>query len=375
MSGVYIHIPFCKKACHYCDFHFSTSLDLKNSFLKSLSKEIELQKRFLDSPIKSIYFGGGTPSLLEPIEIKNIIKDLKNQFDFNKNLEITLEANPDDFDDINKIKEFKKIGINRLSIGIQSFDPEVLKKLNRSHDAFQAEKAIESALKIGFDNFSCDLIYGIPFQGFETFKKSVDKLIEYQVPHISNYCLTIEEDTVFGKWQKTKKIDYPKDEDTIREFEYMQSTFSKNGYIQYEISNFAKSEYESFHNSNYWKNETYLGLGPSAHSYDGKNRFYNVSNNTKYIKSIQLESKIPFTIEKLSVQNRINEHIMTRLRTVWGVDLNFLKMTFSYDLIKENKEYINELLISELIIISDQTIILTNRGKLLGDEISSNLFA
>ena len=374
MSGVYIHIPFCKKACHYCDFHFSTSLKNKNLLLESLSSEIHFQRNFLKKPIQSIYFGGGTPSLLDPSEINSIIEDLRREFQFSEQLEITLEANPDDFDDLIKIQEFKDIGINRLSIGIQSFDAKVLEKLNRSHNGEQAEKAIESALHAGFDNFSSDLIYGIPFQDFKTFKNSVDKLIDYQVPHISNYCLTIEENTVFGNWQKKNKINYPTDENTIREFEYMQNAFAKNNYSQYEISNFAKPNYESFHNSNYWKNKTYLGLGPSAHSYDGENRYYNVNNNAKYIKSIQEDNQIPYSTERLSLQNKINEYIMTRLRTVWGIDLNYLKQSFSYDLINKNQKYINQILANRLISISNNTIILTNKGKLLGDEISSNLF-
>ena len=374
MSGVYVHIPFCKKACYYCDFHFSTSTKLKTDLINSIIKEIYLQQDFINQPVKSIYFGGGTPSILTPIEIDSILQAIKNSFSLDEKVEVTLEANPDDFEDITKIQGFKKVGVNRLSIGIQSFDSTVLEKLNRSHSSNQAKKAIETALEVGFNNISCDLIYGIPFQPFEIFKKSVHQLIDYQIPHISNYCLTLEENTVFGKWQKKNKIHYPTESSIIREFDYMQEVFSKHGYTQYEISNFAKSEFESFHNSNYWKNETYLGLGPSAHSYDGENRFYNVSNNARYLKSIQENNTVPFTKEILSFENKINEYLMTQLRTIWGIDLEYLNNNFSFDLLNENKAYLDHLVKVKQISISENKITLTNKGKLLADEISSNLF-
>lgn len=374
MSGLYIHIPFCKKACHYCDFHFSTSLKLKPLFLSAIKKEIELQNNFLKEPLKSIYFGGGTPSILSINELIEIIEIIKHNFEIENNIEITLEANPDDFNDLKKFETLKHAGINRLSIGIQSFDKKVLEKLNRSHDSDLAHKAIKTAKKIGFSNISCDLIYGIPFQEFNSFKHSVEQLIEYEIPHISNYCLTIEENTVFGNWHKKKKIEYPKEEAILKEFNYMQSAFKKASYEQYEISNFAKKGLESFHNSNYWKNEPYLGVGPSAHSYDGKNRFHNICNNSKYNKSILDNNEIPSTKEVLTPQDRINEYIMTRIRTAWGINLAFLKKELNHDLINIKKTYIEEAIKNKLLLLNSETLKLSDKGKLLADEISLNLF-
>lgn len=372
MAGIYIHIPFCKQACHYCDFHFSTTLSLKESFLEALKKEIFLQKNFLnEEKIQTLYFGGGTPSLLQTAEIEDILITLKQHFKFSDNLEFTLEANPDDLT-IEKLKGLKSAGINRLSIGIQSFLEKNLKFTNRAHNATEAIKSFQDARHIGFDNISIDLMYGLPDLSLEDWKQNLETAIKLSPEHISAYCLTIEERTVFGNWHKKGKLTETSDEVSAAQFEMMIEMLRKAGYEQYEVSNFCKPGYESKHNSSYWLGKAYLGLGPSAHSFDGKNkRFFNISNNRLYIKAIAID-KVFNEEEYLSNENLIAEHLLTRLRSKWGSEMDYL-LHLGYDVKKEKAKEIEILKSKKLLIESGNLLTLTEEGRLLADEITLQL--
>jgi len=319
MSGIYIHIPFCKQACHYCDFHFSTSLKHKDALLNALLLEIEQraekwQKHFFET----IYFGGGTPSIIPVADIEKILEKLRKTFQIAPQAEITLEANPDDLSP-EKLQAYRQMGINRLSIGVQSFFEEDLQKLNRSHRAEQAIDAIQHAQKAGFDNITIDLIYGIPGLTDEKWQQNIQTALDLQIPHISAYALTVEPQTALAWLIQKEKYPPVSEEQSARQFDLLRKKLLENNFVHYEISNFGKEKYFSRHNLSYWKNIPYLGLGPAAHSYNGKQRRWNVANNAKYIKGVQ--TKNYFEIEDLTPQDIYNELIMTGLRTIWGVDL------------------------------------------------------
>ena len=323
MPGIYIHIPFCKKACHYCDFHFSTSLQNKKTFLSALGKEIEIQKKFFEKEtatvINTVYFGGGTPSLLSYDELAVIFEKLNAHFTISPTAEITLEANPDDLNSA-KLKELTASPINRLSIGIQSFYEDDLKWMNRAHNAEQAISSVKGAQDKGLENITIDLIYGIPTLDNTKWKNNLQKAFELSVPHISAYCLTVEPRTALADMIKKKKVLNINEQQSIEHFTILVEEMKQHNFVQYEISNFCKNKRYSKHNSNYWKGESYLGLGPSAHSFDGKNRQWNVSNNALYINSLT-NNKINFEREELSEKKRYNEYILTTLRTMWGLIL------------------------------------------------------
>ncbi len=323
MAGIYIHIPFCKQACHYCNFHFSTTLRHKDLLIEAIIKEIEQRAQQWNAfNYKTIYFGGGTPSLLPVEDIKKIKSKLFERFNIDTKAEITIEANPDDITS-NKIKAYKELGINRISIGIQSFHEEDLRNLNRSHNSKQAFEAIKVVQDIGIYNISIDLIYGIPGLTDKKWKENIEKVLKFNIPHISAYALTVEPKTALA-W-KIKKGLYPKvsDEQSARQFQQLINKLTANNYEAYEISNFALKGYQSKHNSSYWKNDPYLGLGPGAHSYRKNIRRWNISNNIKYIN--QIKNKTYFEQETLSLIDRYNEYLMTGLRTKEGVDLNKIK--------------------------------------------------
>lgn len=373
MGGIYIHIPFCKKACHYCDFHFSTSLKNKSKLVEAICSEIEQRKDYLaDKKIETLYFGGGTPSLLTKEELEKILNCVKSHFTLLKNAEITLEANPDDLTAA-KLKELKSSGINRLSIGIQSFFDEDLKLMNRSHTSEQAIMAVKEAQKTGFENITIDLIYGLPDLIIERWKQNLKQAFSLGVPHISAYNLTVEERTALNHLVKTKKVRLPEELLVIEQFTALIEEAEKNNFIHYEISNFSKEGMQSKHNSSYWKGVHYLGIGPSAHSYNGISRQWNISNNAIYIKNIN-EGKRWFEEEKLTEENKFNEYVMTRLRTMWGIDLVFIKSTFGEkklaNMLNSSKDYI----LSGHINRKEESIILTQKGKLLADKIASDLF-
>lgn len=375
MAGIYLHIPFCKQSCSYCDFHFSTSLKSKDDFLIALSREIELQKNYLgdDALIETIYFGGGTPSLLSAEELDTIFSALFKTFSIAENVEITLEANPDDLNK-NKLNELKSSPVNRLSIGIQSFFEDDLKLMNRAHNAEQAEICIRESLAEGFENITVDLIYGTPGLTDENWRKNLEKVFSFGIPHLSSYALTVEEKTPLESFIRKGKIKPVDEEQSARQFLILMEETAGNGLEQYEISNFSKPGFQSRHNSNYWTGEKYLGLGPSAHSFDGNSRQWNVSNNFRYIKSIS-ENEIPSEKEVLTTEQKFNEYMMTGLRTSSGIDLEKVKTEFGKQALDSLLEKAKSYFDSGKIILKANHIILTNEGKLIADRISSDFFA
>ncbi len=373
MAGVYIHIPFCKKACHYCDFHFSTSLQNKELLVEALCLEIALRKDYLENKkLSTIYFGGGTPSLLTPAELNKILSKIKERFDIFPDAEITLEANPDDLI-IEKINELTEAGINRLSIGIQSFFDEDLERMNRSHTAKQAIQAVENAKIGGIHNISIDLIYGLPNLTIEKWAANLEQAFKLDVPHLSAYCLTIEEKTAFNTFLQKGQITLPKEPETIAQFELLMSEAAKHNFIHYEISNFCKEGQQSKHNSNYWSNEHYIGIGPSAHSYNGVSRQFNVKNNSIYIKGITTGTP-NVEMELLTKENKFNEYIMTRLRTIWGISPSFISQGFGEDVLNSFLSGAEPYVSSGHLQWQQDSLILTQKGKLLADKIASDLF-
>lgn len=374
MSGIYIHIPFCKQACHYCDFHFSTSLQNKGLLVNSILSEIDLRLNYLpNKKIESIYFGGGTPSLLSEKETFLILEKIYKLYNVSKDVEITLECNPDDLTD-EKLKELKRLEVNRLSIGLQSFDEEELIWMNRAHTAKESESSVKRAQDRGFENITIDLIYGSKFSNLANWKKTLNKAIALDVKHISSYNLTIEEKTKLGHDFKLKKEVAIDDEKSSELFLEMINRLEKNNFIHYEISNFGKEGFFSLHNSNYWKGEHYLGLGPSAHSFDGTSRQWNVSNNNIYIKRISEKNESYFEKEILTENERFNEYVLTSLRTIWGIDLNYLSANFNTEFVKHYLIQIEKYIKQETVVINDTTYTLTEKGKLFADKIASELF-
>ena len=372
MSGIYIHIPFCKQACHYCDFHFSTSLKKKDELLNALVKELELRKNeFKNITVETIYFGGGTPSLLSNNELEFLIDSVYKNFKVSKNPEITLEANPDDLS-IQRIKHLTDTPINRLSIGIQSFFETDLKLMNRAHNAEEAKACLEEATKY-FDNISLDLIYGIPGASNEQWIENIETALRYNVPHISSYALTVEPKTALASFIKKGLIANVDDEQAHEQFHILKEKLEASGFIHYELSNFGKESYFSKNNSAYWQGKSYLGIGPSAHSFNGKQRGWNVRNNTKYINAIN-QGELPIEIENLTLIDQYNEYIMTGLRTIWGVSLSkvendFGKVLKDY-LIEQSEVFINQ----HLLYIEGEHLRVTKKGQFLCDGIASELF-
>jgi len=373
LAGLYIHIPFCKKACHYCDFHFTQNVKQIDEMVDAICAELQLQRDFLGNEIvRTIYFGGGTPSLLEDHHLKKIMKLISFEYDISSNPEITLEANPDDLTK-EKLEMLYGNGINRLSIGVQTFHDDMLRWMNRQHTAEEAAQCFYDARDSGFENISMDLIYGLPADDHALWMSDLQKMIRLNPEHISAYCLTIEPKTAFGNWLQ-KEIIQPVNEDLAAEqFDLLVETLAKYRYEQYEISNFAQMGYESQHNSAYWQDEKYLGIGPSAHSYNGKFRKANVANNAKYIKGLN-EKNIPFEVITLSREDQINEYILTSLRTKWGCDLSLLKNKYSIDLLQVHGNYLEKLAYQSYLFEEEGHLILTQSGKLLADKIASELF-
>lgn len=373
MAGIYIHIPFCKQACHYCDFHFSTQLDKKSELVDALVKEIDFQRNYLEGEeVGTIYFGGGTPSLLEDRQLQQLLDKIRATLLLTGAPEITLEANPDDLS-LEKLTALKLLGVNRLSIGIQSFDDNVLRFLNRAHHSADAQQCVHDARRVGIDNISIDLIYAIPGQTEEQWLKNIETAIHLRPQHISSYSLTIEDKTVFGKWAKSGKFTPVIEDAAAGQLETLVSILDKAGYNQYEVSNFAKPGFESKHNSSYWKREKYLGIGPSAHSYNRSSRQFNVKNNALYVKAIQ-NGTIAFDLESLSREDHVNEYLLTTLRTSWGASLHTLKKEWAHDLFEKNTKYLQTLTNNQLAVIENDHLKLTQKGKLLADKIASDLF-
>jgi len=375
LSGIYVHIPFCKQACSYCNFHFHTSLKRKNELVEALLAELELRRDYLNTGrVETVYFGGGTPSLLEPREVQALADKISAVFELDETAEITLEANPDDITH-EKLKQWKESGINRLSIGIQSFFDDDLRWMNRSHDSKQAMESLELAKKC-FNNITIDLIYGSPAMTDEKWKSNIERAIRFDVPHISCYALTVEAKTPLYKMIRKEMSEDVDPEKQSRQFLLLMDMMSDAGYEHYEISNFAKPAYRSRHNSSYWSNDAtgerikYLGVGPSAHSFDGTSRQWNVSNNHVYIDSIR-KGTVPFEMESLTAAQQVNEYIMTSLRTLEGLDLGVVKKGNAMDLVlAASKKFIER----GFLVKQDNHLLLTREGKLLADGIASELF-
>ena len=372
MAGIYIHIPFCKQACHYCDFHFSTNLRKKQDVVSALQKELLLRKDELkNEEVQTIYFGGGTPSVLEIGEINEIIKTVDENYRVIEHPEITLEANPDDLS-IKKIKELSDSPINRLSIGIQSFFDQDLKLMNRAHDAKEADLCLNEAKKY-FDNISIDLIYGIPGMTNARWEENINKALSYELPHISSYALTVEPKTALKAFIDKGIIPNVDDEVAEEQFNILCTLLEKEGFVNYEISNFGKEGYFSKNNTAYWKGKKYIGIGPSAHSYDGTKRGWNINNNSKYIRSIK-ENILPLEEEVLSKTDRYNEYVMTALRTIWGVSLDKIRNEFGTNyyeyLLDQSDKYMKE----KLLVTEGDKLSVTKKGKFLCDGIASDLF-
>jgi oxygen-independent coproporphyrinogen-3 oxidase len=378
MASIYIHIPFCKQACYYCDFHFSTSLKKKEELIRCLAKELELRKNELKNEIvETIYFGGGTPSLLTIDDLQFLINAVYNNYNIVEHPEITLEANPDDLVAVRAqtqtiFKDYRNIGINRLSIGIQSFFERDLKLMNRAHNAKEAHTCLSVATQY-FDNISIDLIYGIPGLSHDEWIENIETALSFKVPHISCYALTIESKTALETFIKKGIVDNVNDDLAQEQFNILVEKLEASGFINYEISNFGKPNYFSKNNSAYWLGKPYLGIGPSAHSFNGDQREWNVSNNTKYIKHIQ-QNKLPLEKETLTVTDKFNEYVMTGLRTIWGVSLkkvdkDFNKTYIEY-LLQQSEIYIKQ----HLLYIEGDKLLTTKKGKFLSDGIASNLF-
>ncbi|WAC12879.1 radical SAM family heme chaperone HemW [Dyadobacter pollutisoli] len=370
---LYLHIPFCRQACHYCDFHFSTNTSNKRAVVEAIASEIILRKDYLpEKAIETIYFGGGTPSMLDEAELGLLLETIHKHFSVHKDAEITLEANPDDLN-ADKLRQFYAAGINRLSIGIQSFHEPHLKFLNRIHSASEAAECVRTAQDIGIQNISIDLIYAIPAENHTILREDMQKAFDLNISHISAYCLTIEPQTAFGSWLKKKKIQPIDEEFAARQFEILVKSLAENGYEQYEISNFARNGQYSRHNSSYWKQRPYLGVGPSAHSYNGGSREYNVSNNAQYLKAIQ-GNVIPATLEQLSVADQTNEYLLTGLRTKWGVNREKLELLSGGTFGMVHAEDLKRMSASGWIWEDTQSLYLTESGKLFADRIASDLF-
>ncbi len=375
MAGIYIHIPFCRQACTYCNFYFSTSLKQKETFLSALHREILISQDFIanSETIDTIYFGGGTPSLLKKEELKTIILLIRQQFTLNNQVEITLEANPDDIND-SIVSDWIDMGINRLSVGIQSFSEAELKWMNRAHNATESLKSIDIIRNAGIENFSVDLIFGSPLLSDDELKQNATILIEKNIPHISCYALTVEPKTTLHHLVKTNQSAPIDAEKQARQFLILSDLLESAGYEHYEISNYAKPDMRSKHNSSYWKGKPYHGFGPSAHSYNGKNkRRWNIANNALYIDQILKETTF-FEEEILTESQQINEHIMISIRTAEGIHLETVEQKFGRENSNTLLKKCAELIESKKINIKNNIITLTKEGKLFADGVASELF-
>ena len=374
MSGIYIHIPFCKKACFYCDFHFSVSFKIKEKIITAICQELIIRKDFFDpkETISSIYFGGGTPSVLSIKEIDEILGAVYSHYNVEKNAEITFECNPDDLTQ-DYLRELKFVGINRLSIGVQSFNDEYLKWMNRSHDASQSKKSIEYGAEAGFNNITLDLIYGLPQLSNKEWSANLNEALSLPVNHLSAYSLTMEENTPYIKLVNQGKYKKPSDDISSSHYQILVQQTTDLGWEHYEVSSFCKPGNYSKHNSSYWSGNKYIGVGPSAHSYDGNSRYWNVSDNKSYLECISTKKRY-FESEELTVSNRVNEYLLTGLRTKWGVDLELLSNKYDYNVMSLFEKDIQYWISLNWMEMKDSNMKLTNKGMLFADHISSTLF-
>lgn len=372
MAGIYIHIPFCRLKCYYCDFYKTVNTSHTKQFIKTLQKEIVQRKNYLESEqVETIYFGGGTPSVLSESELAEILGFLNQHFNFSPTLEITFEANPDDLS-IEYLHEIYRAGVRRLSVGIQSFQNEYLKKMNRRHNAEQAIEAVENAAKIGFNDISADLIYGLPGLTRAQWKSDLNRVFQLPVLHLSAYHLTYHKGTPFYTWLKKGTLKALNEEESIRQFQMLIRMANENGFEQYEISNFAKYQKYSKHNSSYWKGVKYLGLGPSAHSFNGVSRSWNVSNIESYIKAVDAGISYSET-EILTDKNKYNEHVLTRIRTKWGVSTDEIKSVFGTEKAEWFQKNIEKYIRLKMVNQQNTIFTLTEKGMFVSDDIMANL--
>lgn len=372
MAGIYIHIPFCKQACHYCDFHFSTQLKKKDELLLAIVKEMALRKKELaGNPLDTLYFGGGTPSLLSGTEIESICKVAFDNFSFTDAPEITLEANPDDLTS-QKLRELSASAVNRLSIGIQSFFDQDLQLMNRAHNASEAEQSLTLACQY-FDNITVDLIYGIPGLTDERWSQNIYKALSYGIPHLSAYALTVEPNTALHSFVKHGKVPDVDEAVSEKHFQILVEIMEKEGFVHYETSNFGKEGYFSRNNTAYWQGEPYLGIGPSAHSFTGKRRAWNIRNNSKYIKAINA-GELPLEWEQLKIKDRYNEYVMTGLRTIWGISTTKIHKDFGEAYKTHFNRCAGKYFNNGLLIKEGEIVRATPKGQFLIDGIAADLF-
>lgn len=371
MAGIYLHIPFCKQACSYCDFHFSTVLDTREQLVEALKLEIKLRRTYLgDEALQSIYFGGGTPSLLSNEQLSAIMEVIKTEFITLPDAEVTLETNPDDIEP-SRLEIWKKMGINRLSIGLQSFKNEELRWMNRAHTAEESLVAVKKAQAAGFNNITIDLIYGSRFQNLDTWVETVKTALDLGVQHISAYQLTVEDRTKLGHAVRKGTEPIPSDQLTAEQFLYLSGQLTAAGFEHYEISNFALPGHRALHNSNYWLQSNYLGLGPSAHSFNGSSRQWNVRNNPQYIKEIAM-GNLPFEKEELSARDLYNEYVMTRFRTTWGCDAEEIKNKFGETISQHFLQMVK--VFREQLNVQNSVYTLKTEARLQADGIASAFF-
>ena len=373
MAGIYLHIPYCKQKCTYCNFHFSTNTKNVNEMINAMLIEIENKKDYLfNNEIETIYFGGGTPSFIQTSHINSLIKKIFSLYNVKGDAEITLELNPDDISE-NKLKELKSTGINRLSIGVQSFHDEDLKFMNRSHDGNMARKSIAIAKKLGFKNITIDLIYGLPNLSNKKWEENLNVIKQLKINHFSAYALTVEPKTKLDFLIKNKKLDPISDEKIEEHFKILQEISEKIGFVQYEISNFCKDKVISKHNSSYWKKKKYIGIGPSAHSFNGNSRQWNIKSNSKYILKIKSQQEY-YEIEKLSENEKYNEYVLTTLRTVWGINQKYLTKNYNKKINLNFTSLIKKWVESGDVIKENENFKLSKKGMLMADGIASDLF-
>nr|WP_199137163.1 radical SAM family heme chaperone HemW [Pedobacter sp. ASV12] len=373
MAGIYIHIPFCKKACTYCDFHFTTSLKQVDEMTNAICTELDLKKDRMTEQVHSIYFGGGTPSVLPIASLQQIFEKLTRNFAIASHAEITLEANPDDLN-APKLKELRQLPINRFSIGIQSFFEEDLLWMNRAHHAEEAESCIKRSQDAGFENLSIDLIYGYPLLSDSKWQANINKAIELQTPHISAYSLTVEERTALANAIQKGQQKGLSDEQSAQQFLRLTEELQKAGFEHYEISNYALPGQYAVHNTNYWRGVPYFGIGPSAHGFDGHTRQLNIANNAKYLAQLGV-GRLAETREELTLTDRFNEYIMTSLRTMWGTDLQKIAQEFGASLARETHRQLQPFITNGQVLLDGEKAKLTTQGKLFADGIAASLFA
>ena len=371
MSSIYIHIPFCKQACTYCDFHFSVNSKYRTALVNALCRELALRKDYLDSPIETLYFGGGTPSLLDASQLESIFETLHRHFILKSDAEVTLEANPDDLT-LEKLKIFKTSGINRLSIGIQSFEDDVLRFFNRSHNAEQVHRALALALETGFDNLNVDFIFGFESFNWSRFKIELEHLIRLGISHFSIYGLTVEPKTALAYQVRAGSFSEIEDDLFVEQYQAIETFLGSAGYEHYEISNYALPNSYARHNRRYWQQKPYLGIGPSAHSYNGHSRQVNISDNIRYIKALE-QHKLEAEVEILSLEAKINEYLLTGLRTQWGCSNTVLKTLYKYNIFENQAARLAELRQKGWVEIEGEQFRLTAKGWLLADTITAEL--